>query len=166
MWGSAAMPFNMGFKLISEDGHKIQGYLDTPESIAAIQYILDLDVEHKVVVSGEQAKALGGLPFASGKVGIGTVSTWDLATLKSLPFKWGMVQPPVKAGQEAHSWGGAVQYYMWSGGKNKPAAWELMKFISSPEGSKIPHDLEPGPRPARRSGMKPVPKMMRSWVGF
>lgn len=133
-----AFCWNMGFELVSEDGRQVQGLLDSQTSIEAIQWILDLQVEHKVAPMGAQVEALGDFPFGSGKAGMAAGSGWELVFLREAQFRWGLVPAPVKErGAEGFAWGDSVQYYMWSGSQQKDAAWELMKFVSSPEGSKI-----------------------------
>ncbi len=137
-WDSAFC-WNMGFESVSEDGRQVKGLLDSPTSIEAIQWILDLQVTHQVAPSGAQSQVLGDSPFASGKVGMFAASGWSLADLEEVPFEWGLVPAPVKnRGDQGKAWGDSVQYYMWSGSQQKDATWELMKFITSPEGCRIP----------------------------
>jgi len=134
-----AFCWNMGFELVSEDGRQVKGLLDSPTSIEAIQWMLDLQLEHKVAPSGAQSQALGDSPFASGKVGMFAAAGWSLSILREVPFDWGLASSPVRTrGDEIKAWGDSVQYYLWSGSQQKDGAWELMKFISSPEGTRIP----------------------------
>jgi multiple sugar transport system substrate-binding protein len=134
-----AFCWNMGFEIVSEDGRKVKGLLDSPTSIEAIQWMLDLQDKHKVAPSGAQSQALGDFPFGSGKAGMFAAAGWSLADLNSVKFEWGLVSAPVKQkGDEVHAWGDSVQHYMWHGSKQKEAAWALMKFISSAEGNRIP----------------------------
>jgi multiple sugar transport system substrate-binding protein len=129
--------WNMGFELVSLDGRQVRGLLDSPASIEAIQWMLDLEVVHKVAPSASQSQTLGDFAFGSGKIGMTAATGWGLDNLKALEFEWGLVPEPIKPGGESYSWGDSVQYYMWSGSQQKDAAWALMKFISSPEGGKI-----------------------------
>lgn len=134
-----AFCWNMGFEIVSEDGRQVKGLLDSPTSIEAIQWMLDLQVEHRVAPSGAQSQVLGETPFASGKVGFFPAAGWSLAALEEVAFEWDMVSTPVRnRGDEVQAWGDSVQYYMWSGSRQKDNAWELMKFISSAEGTRIP----------------------------
>jgi hypothetical protein len=47
----------------------------------------------------------------------------------------------MKKGGKQHTWGDSVAYWMWSGCRKKEEAWEVLKFISGPEGTLIPHNL-------------------------
>lgn len=91
LWGGAGIPYNLGFKMQSDDGHTVKGFLDSPTSIEAIQWVIDLQDKHNISVSGEQAAALGGQPFYSGKVGIGAASVWGLRDLLAAKFKFGLI---------------------------------------------------------------------------
>jgi multiple sugar transport system substrate-binding protein len=136
LWGTQALPFNMNFDINSEDGRQVVGILDSPESIEAIQFIIDMETVHEAAPGADALEALGGTTLASGKVAIGDTGTWGLDMQDAFPFNWEMLSPPVKPGVEAHSWGGSVHYYMWSGGKHKPETWKAMRFAAM-EGSKI-----------------------------
>jgi multiple sugar transport system substrate-binding protein len=148
LMADSAFGWNMGFEVVSEDGRQVQGLLDSEASIEAIQWMLDLQVEHKVAPSGPLIQALGDFPFTSGKAGMDVAcGLWHLSALREVQFQWGLVPAPIKKGGEAHPWGDSVQYYMWTGSKQKDAAWELMKYASSPEGSKFPATLDCWPSP-------------------
>lgn len=140
-WDSGPLPWNLGFQMTSPDGRQVQGFWDTPESIEAIQWYIDLEAEYDVAVTSDAAQALGGggmMAFNSAKVALGQSSTWELDIIRELPFKWGYAPYPVKdRGGRSFAWSDSVQYYMWSGAQNKPEIWEVMAFISGPEGTTI-----------------------------
>lgn len=164
-----AFCWNLGFEIVSEDGRQVKGLLDSPTSIEAIQWIIDLQVDHKVAPSGAQSEALGDFAFGSGKVGMFAAAGWSLVDLKEVPFEWDLVSTPVKAkGDEPFAWGDSVQYYLWSGSKQKDAAWELMKWISSAEGNKIPAEggawTPPTPQTWLDLGWDSDPIMGKFWA--
>jgi multiple sugar transport system substrate-binding protein len=129
--------WNMGFEMVSPDGRQVQGLLDSAASIEAIQWIIDLEVVHKVAPTSAQSQTLGEFAFGTGKIGMFAASGWSLDGLKEVEFEWDLVPEPVKPGNDVYAWGDSVQYYMWSGSQQKDASWALMKFISSPEGAQI-----------------------------
>jgi len=130
--------FNMGFQANSVDGRQCQGLLDSPESIAAIQFMLDLEDVHHVAPTAAAVEALGN-GFLSGKVAIGDTSTWGLKDQREAPFNWGLVQQPSMEGRQEYSWGGAPQFIMWSGAEKKDQIWQFMKYAST-DGSRLPHE--------------------------
>jgi multiple sugar transport system substrate-binding protein len=130
--------WNMGFEIVSEDGRQVKGLLDSQTSIDAIQWMLDLVTVHKVSPPSGMTEPLGDFPFGSAKVGMADGSGWILDDMRALEFRMDQVGAPVKSkGAERYAWGDSVQYYMWSGAKNKAEAWTVMKTASSVEGSKI-----------------------------
>ena len=129
--------WNMGFEIVSDDGRTVKGLLDSEESIWAIQWMIDLITVHKVSPMAEVSQSLGDFPFGSGKVGMDVGSPWFLADMVASTFKMDQVEPPGKPGHDRFGWGDSVQYYMWSGSKQKDAAWKLMVTASSVEGTKL-----------------------------
>lgn len=163
-----ALGWNLGFEIVSEDGRQVQGLLDSPTSIEAIQWVIDLEVEHKVAPSGAQVQALGDFPFSSGKAGIDTAcGLWHLSALREVSFKWALAGNPVKKGLQPRAWADCVPYYMWTGSKQKDAAWELMKYVSGPVGSRIPVELDCWPSPCpevwKAMGWDQDPLMVSFW---
>ena len=130
--------FNMGFQANSPDGRQVKGLLDSPESINAIQTILDLEVEHKAGPNAAAMDALGN-GFGSGKVALGDVSTWGLKDQQAYPFTWVQIRQPIIPGRQEYSWGGSPAYRMWSKAENQDQIWEFLKFASM-EGSKLSHE--------------------------
>ncbi|MCY4408935.1 MAG: extracellular solute-binding protein [Caldilineaceae bacterium] len=166
LWDQAFC-WNMGFEIVSENGRQVQGLLDTPTSIEAIQWVLDLQVEHQVAPSGAQSEALGPFAFGSGKVGMFQASGWNLVDLKEVPFEWDMVSVPIREGGESFAWGDSVQYYMWTGSQEKEASWELMKYISGVEGSQIAAEVgawtPPTPQTWLNLGWDQDPILSKFW---
>lgn len=159
LWGTAGYIGNLGFKILSDDGREVVGYLDSETSIAAIQHILDLQVDYGVAPSRADIDLLGGSAFNSGRVGFGDSGTWDWPEQLERPFNWVPISPPVADGGERQKWTwcDAVQYVMWSSAENKPEIWEYLKYCSGPIGSKLPH----------RFGQwsSPCPKVWEETVG-
>ena len=141
LWGAAGYAGSLGFEITSGDGREIVGYLDSETSIAAIQHILDLQVDYGVAPSKADIDMLGGNAFNSGRVGLGRCSTWDWAEEAERPFSWLPLVPPVSdAGERRQwTWSDSVQFLMWSGAEKKPEIWKYLKYCSGPVGSKLPH---------------------------
>jgi multiple sugar transport system substrate-binding protein len=141
LWGTAGYTWNLGFKTMSEDSRNVQGYLDSENSIRCIQHILDLEVKYEAAPSGADMEALGGAAFNSGRVGLGDGGTWELDIQMARPFHWEFCEPPVSewGNNERWTWGDAVPWAMWSGGKLKDQTFEFLKYISGPDGTKLTH---------------------------
>ncbi len=128
---------NLGFEINSIDGTQVAGLLDSPASIEALQWVIDLEAVYHAAPRGPQAQALGDYPFGSGKIGFDVFSPWEIVYTKDFTFKWGVTRAPVKPGGQYNAWGDSVQHYMWSGSAVNEAAWKLLKYASGPEAGVI-----------------------------
>jgi len=161
-----ALCWNTNFEIVSEDGRQVKGLLDSPDSIWAIQWVIDLEVKHKVSPPTGMTQQLGDWPFASGQVGMASGQA-AIDMLKSLTFRFDQLGAPVKPGIDPHSWGDSVQYHMWSGSPNKEAAWKLMETASSVEGSTLAMSiawLSPCPEAWIKAGMDQDPLTRPMWL--
>jgi multiple sugar transport system substrate-binding protein len=122
---------------------------------AAVQWAADLMLKEKVAPTPAQSQQMqAGVPslFMSGKIGMGIGNIGNLADLsKVTAFEWGVApspQPPAGAKRHLHVW---IDFWsMIKGVKNVDGAWELMKFMVSPEAQKI-YPIQYGPMSARLS---------------
>ncbi len=131
--------FNLGVDLVSADGHQVVGYLDTPEAAKAFEFCLSLVTEDQVTAPAELQAQYGELVFLSGNVAMQSISNWELAALnEQADFNWGVVEPPrASADAEGVSWTDSTIYSIWSGSKNKEAAWALVEWLTGPEAQRI-----------------------------
>ncbi|MEX2534531.1 MAG: sugar ABC transporter substrate-binding protein [Trueperaceae bacterium] len=143
MLESHPFAYTLGANVVDETGRQVQGYLDSPETIEAIQFILDLEEKGLTLptVFVEQLAAQQTSIFGSGQVALSMMS-WNVDPLYELDFEMQYVSPPLKPGVERKAWGDSVQYYMWSGSSQKEAAWELLKFLSGPEAGHIVAEMD------------------------
>ncbi len=140
--------YSLGTKLLDETGRQVVGYLDSQETIEAIQFILDLEEEGLVVPQFfmDQAGSSASRLFVTGQVAVGLIE-WNTQRYYDSPLRWTPVLAPVKEGIEPQIYGHSVQYYMWSGSKKKDLAWDFMKFISGPEAGLIAAKMGHWPPP-------------------
>ena len=137
LWGSGGLPYTMGIQLISKDGRRVQGLMDSPVTIEGIQWYIDLQDKYDAVAAADQLQAMGTFPFGSGKLTF-TVSDPRIAQkLEGTNIRWGLVRTPNHKNNPRYAWNDAVPYFMWTGSKHKDETWQLLKFVSGPEGTKI-----------------------------
>ncbi|MDQ0199816.1 ABC transporter substrate-binding protein [Neobacillus ginsengisoli] len=149
--------WQFGAEAISADGTTASGYLDSKESVEALQFYQDL--YHKY---GVAAVELPPDSFVSGKLAMTVLGSWTLADLeKNYPkFKLGEdfgVAPLPKEKYQVVPNGG------WSLGissktKYPKDAWEFIKYVTSYEGIKK-YVKETGDIPARYSVAKDFPDL-------
>ncbi len=71
-----------GGDILSPDGTRAVGYLDSPESIEAVKFYTELVTKHKVAPDPTTRLALGGEIFQTGKVGMVVSGHWWIPSLK------------------------------------------------------------------------------------
>lgn len=132
-WVAAA-----GGSLISEDGTQFVGYMDSPETIEAVQFFADLYNVHKVAPPPADFSlwAGGNAEFDNGKAAMRIFGRWPLGGYKDNPnIDLGMVGVPAGAEQaNVLFWGG---FGIFAGTKHPEAAWRFLSFYVGEEGSQV-----------------------------
>jgi multiple sugar transport system substrate-binding protein len=131
--------FNLGAELTSPDGRNVAGFMDSPETINAMRWCLELVTEDQVTSPADMADQFGELTFLSGQVGMQSVSDWEIpAITEQATFNWGVVSPPrFDEDTDVVPWTDSYVYYMWNGSDHKAEAWELMEWLTGPEAQKM-----------------------------
>lgn len=75
--------WNNGGDVLSPDGAKATGFLDSPRSVEAVQFLADLVLKHKASPDLSQAAASGADLFATGQAAMKVVGHWNLIPLKA-----------------------------------------------------------------------------------
>jgi multiple sugar transport system substrate-binding protein len=127
-----------GGRLISEDGTQYVGYMDSPETIKAVQFYSDLYNKYKVSPPPADLSlwAGGNAEFENGQAAMRLFGRWPQAGLKENPnVDLGVVLPPTGDKQaDVLFWGG---FGIFSGTKHPEAAWRFLKFYVGQEGSQV-----------------------------
>lgn len=123
--------------VVSEDGTKTTGFMNSPETIAALQWYVDLIVTHKVAPAKADIDALAGADlFQTGKVAMQWTGRWPLKDYKANPdLSFGTVELPAGPAGRANAlcWAG---FTLNAKGENKDAAWKFLKYIAAGDGAK------------------------------
>jgi len=139
-WARGVEPMvrDFGGNLVSPDGKKIQGYMNSPQTIAATQFYMDIVNKHHAGLSLAEAATLSNLDvFASGKVGMNWTGPWSITTWQqSKNFHFGVAPMPSYNGKNYSNicWAG---FAMNAKTKNPAAAWQVIKALSGPDGSSV-----------------------------
>ncbi len=154
-WVAAA-----GGRLISEDGTKVVGFMDSPETISAVQFFADLYNKYKVAPPPADFSlwAGGNAEFENGKAAMRLFGRWPQAGYKKNPnIDLGVVGVPVgKVRANILFWGG---FGISSTSKNPEAAWRFLKYYVGPEGSEVWKDwaIPPVASVAEKAGLTTDP---------
>jgi multiple sugar transport system substrate-binding protein len=127
-----------GGRLISEDGTKYVGYMDSPETISAVQWFADM--YHKFKVAPPPADLTGWAgnnpEFENGTAAMRLFGRWPQAGLKTDPnVDLALVGVPAgKVRANVLFWGG---FGIYAKTKNPDAAWRFLRFYAGEPGSQV-----------------------------
>jgi multiple sugar transport system substrate-binding protein len=122
--------------IVSPDGQTYEGYMNSKDMVKAMQLFNDAYHKDKITPSSSDTDSFKGIDlFASGKVAMELNGRWPIENyLKNPELKFGTVSLP--AGPKG---GGNVIFYggwgIYEKSKNKDAAWDVIKFMSSKGGA-------------------------------
>jgi multiple sugar transport system substrate-binding protein len=133
------MPFimTMGGSYVDLDAKKCM--VDTPESIAAIQYYMDLRLKHHVCPYTSELAGRGTTDlFREGALAMHLTGPWWFPDLRAIPeeeLRWDCLHFPKnpETGERyvRQSWDGMA---IGVDTANQDASWEYIKFVLAPEG--------------------------------
>lgn len=133
------MPFiwSNGGEVIDNQDKPTKLLIDSPEAKAAIQWVADLQIKHKVVPSEVDEKAESSQNrFLANKLGMFLQSRRFTTTARGIKdFDWDVVNLPKskKSVTVLHADG----FCMAKDGKNKDATWAFVEYAVSQEGQTI-----------------------------
>lgn len=143
-WSRAvdAVVRSFGGHLDSTDGRKVVGYMDSPASVKAVQFWMDLFLKDKVAPTPAQSKSLNiGDLFASGKAAMNLTGIWpslgDAGYRKVLKFNFGVAPFPHGNGSSAANTICYAGFAMAKTTKHPKEAWGLIKYMSGPVGDQL-----------------------------
>jgi len=132
-WVAAA-----GGRLISEDGTQFVGFMDSPETIEAVQFFADLYNKYKVAPPPADFSlwAGGNAEFENGKAAMRIFGRWPQAGYKTNPnIDLGVVGVPAgKVRANVLFWGG---FGIFSGTKHPEEAWRFLSYYTGEGGSQV-----------------------------
>jgi multiple sugar transport system substrate-binding protein len=132
-WVAAA-----GGSLISEDGTSFVGYMDSPETIRAVQFYADLYNTHKVAPPPADLNAFGGgnSEFDNGQAAMRLFGIWPQSSMLENPnIDLGVVNPPAGAARaNILFWGG---FGISSTTQNLKAACDFLAYYTGEQGAEV-----------------------------
>jgi ABC-type glycerol-3-phosphate transport system substrate-binding protein len=124
---------NWGVDIISPDGQSVT--FTKPGNVAALQAEVNLFLKDKSAPPvGQYDREAGVSLFKAGRVAFLHDEPLRLPVFRQekLPFAWDFVAPMGAPGRKRTIFSTTGHWVMASKGKNKDAAWELVKFLASP----------------------------------
>jgi multiple sugar transport system substrate-binding protein len=126
-----------GSSLVSEDGKKIDSYMNSPETIESIELFSDMVKEKSAVLVGGKNQQSGEEFFKTGKIAMWESGIWPLEEFKKAKVNFGTVEMPAFKGKPVRGIISSSAISIAKDSKNKDLAWEFVKFFSSPEAIKM-----------------------------
>lgn len=77
--------------------------------------------------------------FAAQRCATVVAGRWEVTSMRTYNFNWDVAYVPAFEGEhmEENCWSGSTGYAVYSGSKNKVAAWKLVEYIASREGQEL-----------------------------
>jgi multiple sugar transport system substrate-binding protein len=127
-----------GGRLINEDGTKYVGYMDSPETISAVQWLADLYNKYKVAPPPADLTGWAGNnpEFENGKAAMRLFGRWPQSGLKTNPnVDLALVGVPAgKVRANVLFWGG---FGIYAKTANPDAAWRFLRFYAGEPGAQV-----------------------------
>lgn len=117
--------------LVSDNGKKTN--FDDPKVVEALEYMVSLSKDHKVMAPGIIEWGATPKAFFEGQTAMMWTSTGNLANVrKNAPFKFGVAMLPANKRRGAPTGGG--NFYLFKGGSEAEtqAAFDFVKWITAP----------------------------------
>lgn len=136
-WLRGIEPFvyQNGGKLINDDNKTVTGAMNSPETIEAVQFYVDLFKKGVTPDKQALAGATDADQFKQGKAAMLITGRWPLKDYQKVEgLNFGVLPfPKGKQAANAICWAG---FGMFNQSQNKDAAWEWLKFVGAGEGAK------------------------------
>jgi multiple sugar transport system substrate-binding protein len=137
--------------------------LDTPATLAGLQFIQDLYTRQGVVAVDDKGAFVNlGNPSPTHPFVVGQVGLWYIGPhvrsgladpkINTTPVEWDQVEMPVRqAGMKADVPSGVGMNAMWNSSKRPEAAYQLVRWLSLPPGQQL--HLSAGGWPALKQAL-------------
>ena len=133
--------FNHGARPYSDDSTTVDGYLNSPETLAAYEWLWDLvnsgstPTPAELEVLGTEGTGPVDL-FLAGRLAMATLNQGHMLNAVEAGANFGIVPEPGLPGQETYVHGWALTCSVWAGTKHPQQAYEFLKYWVGPEGQR------------------------------
>lgn len=118
--------------LVSEGGTKT--HFDDPKVVEALEYLVDLSTEHKVMAPGIIEWGATPKAFFEGQTAMMWTSTGNLTNVRNnAPFDFGVAMLPANKRRGAPTGGGNFYLFKGSSDAETKAAFDFIKWITEPK---------------------------------
>lgn len=125
------------WNFMAMNGGDVDKY-DDPKTVESLQFLQDLMYKYNVAPQIASVQSMGAdSMFATGNIAMYTVGNWILSTLeKTCDFDWQVAVLP-KGPENRSTLVNGIGQSVYSGGKNKEAAWQFVKWLGDEKSQEI-----------------------------
>jgi len=125
-----------GADVLDPDGRRASGYFDGPQSVEAVEFIVELMTKHRVAPDLRDSAIAGTDLFRSGRAAMDLKGHWMLLDYRADGLDVGVVPLPVRGREEAAERERATVVYaaglaVTAASRQSQLAWEYVKFMTS-----------------------------------
>ncbi len=123
-----------GGDFLSPDGSQALGFVDSPKTVEAVQWLADLRLVHGVAPPPGTVEPQGGF-FAAGQLGMMDNGRWPILTLRQNPsLRFGTVVPPHPANGAKRTTIHSSAWVVSATSKYPKEAFTFLAFLAGPPG--------------------------------
>jgi multiple sugar transport system substrate-binding protein len=120
-----------GGDVLSPEGDRALGHFDGPQSLGALQFLVDLSFKYRVAPTLPERDALGLDPFLEGRAAMDLKGHWMMIDYKARKLDVGIVPLPTNGGVEPTTVVYEVGLAIPTKAKHPELAWEYIKYFTS-----------------------------------
>lgn len=137
-----AIWYNMGARLYSDDSTTVEGYLNSPASVAAYQWLWDLVATNgtptpaDLEVLGTEGTGPVDL-FLADRLAMATLNQGHMQNAIAVDKNFGIVPEPQVEGNTRHVNAWSLTVSVWKGTQHPAEAYEWLSYWAGPEGQQF-----------------------------
>jgi ABC-type glycerol-3-phosphate transport system substrate-binding protein len=141
--------FAFGARPFSDDGKTVNGYMNGPKTVKALEFTYDLARSGAVPSAAEfevlRTEGSGPIDlFNTGRLGFAPLNNGQYQIVDKSGVKFGLVHNPQVPGEPIITNGWAIQIGIPAASKNPEAAWEWLKWYAGEPGQRYLQNLNKG----------------------
>lgn len=141
--------FAFGARPFSDDGKTVEGYMNGPKTVKALEFFYDLARSGAVPTAAEfevlRTEGSGPIDlFKTGRLAFAPLNNGQFQSVDKAGVKFGLVHNPQVPPEPIITNGWAIQIGIPAASKNQDAAWEWLKWYAGEPGQRYLQNLNLG----------------------
>jgi len=136
-WMYSLIPYLWDFGTDIIDPEMRRCTLNTPEGVAALEWLRDLRWKHRVAPTPAEFTGATGAIFMTGKLGMEINGPWRLPFMRETDLDWDIWHMPVGPGGERWTRGTWDALALYRRSQVKEEAWRFIRFATGVRGQRM-----------------------------